>query len=771
MKLASILPILLIQTRLIQHATTAFLVSPFSMQNYQDSSKRRRLSEDMDQTPKLLSRHGLDVQVVPGAPMQRLEMVPCRNNLMNTTSISESDGQAHDSSEVADINGNCKSLNVLCEIISRTTAHDKVMINALKVLEELSIRAALNMEGGGDNNLKKQLKERKRVGLSIEFVESSQINRALAGSGLEAARMLRQLMFYHGPKRGKGRKALISTTSFMIDQQSQANTLALITIVSALALPRGTNHPDFSDDEHRSVSRAAVSGLLPSGRHQALNKSSNTENDLDKKSPCTDSHYGEQAVLVILDKVASAASMDVEAEVVIDLHIVTSLARAFVSDRTPSITSTCAACIRETLRLSSDALSTGTYYQLAEVNKFDITGALGLAAFLAPWSRISPVLLVEISMGRHFWHAAERLCESAVQFNSPDACEAIHAFIDGLSERRMYRQSDVIATKFYKDGGMSKYAEVRYMHACDTIAKVVIKRQFPIVERQVERVDRACARVRNDNVNDHENNLDMFPEEVRVFVLTKLRDIGEHDTAHRLAKLWSMEYSYNENDAKKFIAARLAKYVQWKDAFPCIPSEIPELISNPEDLVSRFNHLLQTADTSLPVIIGFDVEWGDESEGAALLQLSTIHDAILVDIPALLKTVQGCDALEETVGSLFARRLRHSAPIIAAGFSCQEDIMRLRASVGIRASHWFTSSKGFVDIKPIIADDQPSLKYLGLSRVCDFYLGKPLDKAEQCSSWDRRPLSESQRIYAALDAWVVTAICSKLPDEALVKEG
>lgn len=36
----------------------------------------------------------------------------------------------------------------------------------------------------------------------------------------------------------------------------------------------------------------------------------------------------------------------------------------------------------------------------------------------------------------------------------------------------------------------------------------------------------------------------------------------------------------------------------------------------------------------------------------------------------------------------------------------------------------------------------------GLSLLVQQVLGKPLDKAQQLSNWDRRPLSEGQLVYA-----------------------
>lgn len=43
----------------------------------------------------------------------------------------------------------------------------------------------------------------------------------------------------------------------------------------------------------------------------------------------------------------------------------------------------------------------------------------------------------------------------------------------------------------------------------------------------------------------------------------------------------------------------------------------------------------------------------------------------------------------------------------------------------------------------------------GLSGFVESLFGLPLDKRDQISHWDKRPLSESQTLYAALDAFVL----------------
>lgn len=49
----------------------------------------------------------------------------------------------------------------------------------------------------------------------------------------------------------------------------------------------------------------------------------------------------------------------------------------------------------------------------------------------------------------------------------------------------------------------------------------------------------------------------------------------------------------------------------------------------------------------------------------------------------------------------------------------------------------------------------------GLSALCERILGSPLDKTEQCSVWDRRPLRSLQIRYAALDAYVMIMLYEK----------
>ena len=61
-----------------------------------------------------------------------------------------------------------------------------------------------------------------------------------------------------------------------------------------------------------------------------------------------------------------------------------------------------------------------------------------------------------------------------------------------------------------------------------------------------------------------------------------------------------------------------------------------------------------------------------------------------------------------------------------------------------------------------VVDKSVLSKCQSLSKTCSVYMGRPLDKLEQISSWNARPLSSSQLNYAALDAHCCLGILSNL---------
>ena len=421
--------------------------------------------------------------------------------------------------------------------------------------------------------------------------------------------------------------------------------------------------------------------------------------------------------------------------------------------------------------------------------KQSVSGGFALACQLRPWSILSPVELMDVATAYDFYHSAEEICRSAhkaaedtkrllasgFEENSSNesadarsghqysattqdenAVCAVEKLIDIAIEGRMYRRADAMATSLYKLGGSSRFVEARYLHACDTIAKVISKRQFPIVDRQIERVDKAIAKVEATNGGISDTEISSPSVEIREYALQKFEEVGEIAAAQRLASLYDIEYEYDEEAALLAAAKRREKYLQYEDV---LPGEVAPLITEPSELISGFGCLL--AEELKEKLIGFDAEWDEETNGAALLQLASTEKVLLIDILALSSTEEGTNALQQTVGKLF-----ENPEWTVIGFACRQDLSRLRASpcaqITTQNEHWMHTTKSVVDVQPLIGEAEESLRTTGLSRACEQFLGKPLDKAEQCSLWSGRPLSERQRSYASLDAWVCVGIYQKL---------
>ncbi len=391
--------------------------------------------------------------------------------------------------------------------------------------------------------------------------------------------------------------------------------------------------------------------------------------------------------------------------------------------------------------------------QLVPIDEIDdrkqvVSGILALACQVKPWSsgKIPPLLLVQAAIPLDYWHAAESICQSAT--NAPELSEAVEYLIDTAMEERTYRRADTLATNLYDVGGRSRYIQARYQHACDTISQVVYKRQLPIIERQVSRVDKAVARAEQDPyvvVLDKEDK--DTPKEIRLFALMRLEEAGEHDAAHRLATLWELDYVFDADAIKAAAAVRKQTYLQFEEVLTC---PIPDVVSDPDTLRRDFDKFWKNGPYPQGPF-GMDAEWEEDAKGVDLLQLSHRQQAILIDIPALVSSFEGRLALEETVGVLL-----DSSDTVVVGFACRQDLSRLRQN-----SSWLKGTQAVVDMQPLVVQKEPQLAAIssrvGLARVCQHFFGKPLDKSEQCSFWGARPLSLGQRSYAALDAWVCAA--------------
>ncbi|MCL2626228.1 MAG: hypothetical protein FWD46_05380 [Cystobacterineae bacterium] len=138
----------------------------------------------------------------------------------------------------------------------------------------------------------------------------------------------------------------------------------------------------------------------------------------------------------------------------------------------------------------------------------------------------------------------------------------------------------------------------------------------------------------------------------------------------------------------------------------------------------------------METFVGLDVETTLTTQRMCLMQLATPGATYMVDALAL----PSLSPLAGFLDSRETKKLIHNAPfetrvLAACGLSLAGVVDTLSLSRRLRGRHILGGHS--------------------LSVVCERELGKGLDKTEQTSNWQRRPLSKSQITYAALDAEVL----------------
>jgi len=182
------------------------------------------------------------------------------------------------------------------------------------------------------------------------------------------------------------------------------------------------------------------------------------------------------------------------------------------------------------------------------------------------------------------------------------------------------------------------------------------------------------------------------------------------------------------------------------------PEEISalELASFPGEIVvvDREGEVLEKAVRYLKnqKVLGFDTETrptftpDQHSSGTALLQLSGSGKAFLFQLTKI--------GLPRPLAAILA-----NPSIVKVGAATHDDVRGLQKITPF-------SPKGFVDLQSIVAEY--GIRDKSVKKMTAIILGVKISKAQQLSNWEADHLSESQRRYAATDAWVCREMYYKL---------
>jgi len=184
-------------------------------------------------------------------------------------------------------------------------------------------------------------------------------------------------------------------------------------------------------------------------------------------------------------------------------------------------------------------------------------------------------------------------------------------------------------------------------------------------------------------------------------------------------------------------------------------------------------------------VVGFDTEWrptmcrAGTDERLAIIQLSTWSEVFVLDMIALTDNVKDSEIQQ------FAENFFANPQVLKLGYGVDSDFRYLVSSCPLFEDA-VTRLARFVDLCPLSKQilQIPSVRQKlgsrlrsvsareracieeerGLSELVFLCLGMPLDKTYQISDWERRPLSEDQLTYAALDAYCLLEVYEVLKE-------
>ena len=144
-------------------------------------------------------------------------------------------------------------------------------------------------------------------------------------------------------------------------------------------------------------------------------------------------------------------------------------------------------------------------------------------------------------------------------------------------------------------------------------------------------------------------------------------------------------------------------------------------------------------------VIGFDTETKpvfrkNVTNKVALMQLSTLDKCFLFR----LNLIKYPDDLDDLICN---------NDVMKVGLSLRDDFAALRGRSNCAPSN-------FIDLQTFVKDY--GIKDISLQKIYAILFNKKISKNQRLSNWESKTLKESQKMYAAIDAWACLRIYNYL---------
>ncbi|XP_063986238.1 exonuclease mut-7 homolog isoform X2 [Diachasmimorpha longicaudata] len=184
------------------------------------------------------------------------------------------------------------------------------------------------------------------------------------------------------------------------------------------------------------------------------------------------------------------------------------------------------------------------------------------------------------------------------------------------------------------------------------------------------------------------------------------------------------------------------------------------------DTVQKFSDFINRGLTGISMV-GIDAEWkpsfGVKRSELALIQVATENAVFILDVTTLRPD-------NSQIWKQLSLRLLEDKSIVKIGFGLTQDLAMFKESLSDLGDTVKGGQAGFLDLhhlwNKLVREYKVEFPFEGdqnfngesLSKLVEITLGNRLNKNDQFSNWERRPLRESQIVYAALDAYCLLEV-------------